>query len=80
MPIYKCHLKVWALKLGSVRIEDCGSAMLTPEDGAYARFRVDREYVDKFNPHAGGYYLDSGNGLKSFKPAVEFESGYTLTT
>jgi hypothetical protein len=51
--------------------------VIVPEDERYARFCVDREYFNKHQPKAGGYYVVYADGYKSFSPAEAFESGYT---
>lgn len=89
MPKYKCIKEVWALKIESIEFdsdiarkqdnrETDGSAVITPEDTRYAPFRVDRDYVTKHNPIAGGYYVVYKGGYKSFSPADAFEEGYIL--
>jgi hypothetical protein len=89
MPRYKCHKEVWALKIAQViRVQfrqmmmDSRKAVsrccvIVPEDQRYARFCVDRAYVEKHKPEAGGYYVVYDDGYKSFSPAAAFEEGYT---
>ncbi len=82
MPEYKSHKKVWALKICEVASnatqeqESDGGAILCVEAG-YAPIHVDREYVAKHKPEAGGYYVVYADGYKSFSPAKAFEEGYT---
>jgi len=86
MPKYKCHKEVWALKISAIDFdrdtartenrETDGSAMITPAEKGYASFKVDRDYVHKHNPQAGGYYVVYEDGYKSFSPAKAFEDGY----
>ena len=89
MPRYQCHKKVWALKIAAIarpgdRLTDGvstvtgGGALITPADAGYAPFGVDAEYVQKHNPHVGGYYVVYEDGYTSFSPAAAFEEGYTL--
>ena len=89
MPRYKCYKEVWALKIKDIVFdyqlaklegnrETDGSAKIYPEDGAYAPFRVDHEYVSKHKPQVGGYYVVYKDGYKSFSPAEAFEKGYAL--
>lgn len=84
MPRYKCHKKVYALKIADVEDptlpgnETDGSRIIHPVDARYASFRVDHEYVRKHKPQPGGYYVVYADGYKSFSPADAFESGYTL--
>lgn len=94
MPKYKCHKEVWALKIAEIELdkdlnsklkeqaprETDGSAVITPEDKRYARFRVSAEYLKKHNPQVGGYYVVYKDGYKSFSPAEAFESGYAKIT
>lgn len=84
MPRYKCHKEVHALKIAELRStavdgnESDGTLQLVPEDQRYAPFVLDREYVHKHKPVAGGYYVVYADGYKSFSPAAAFEDGYTL--
>lgn len=87
MPKYRSHKEVWALKITDVKRdtdlaveegrETDGSATLFFEDTQYAPIKVDREYVRKHNPQAGGYYVVYADGYKSWSPSEAFESGYT---
>lgn len=88
MPRYKSHKEVWALKIAKVEPsagdhaaapdgETDGGAIITPAEEGYAPFRVDREYVRKHEPKAGGYYVVYADGYKSWSPAEAFEAGYT---
>lgn len=85
LPHYQCHKKVWALKISKIvrdgageDRESDGSAMITPVENGYAPFKVDRDYMHKHKPEAGGYYVVYDDGYKSFSPANAFEEGYTL--
>jgi len=88
MPKYKCHKEVYALKIDGIMLdsenakienrETDGSAMITPVESGYAPFRIDQEYLQKHNPHVGGYYVVYADGYKSYSPAQAFEAGYTL--
>ncbi len=87
LPRYKCHKEVWALKIKAIAFdvdladaagrETDGSAMITPDEPSYAPFRVDREYLKKHRPSAGGYYVRYADNYESFSPATAFEEGYT---
>ena len=86
VPCYQSHKKVWALKLREVHLnsdaagpneETDGSAILVPAESGFAPFRVDREYVQKHNPAAGGYFVQYKDGYKSWSPAEAFEEGHT---
>lgn len=87
MPKYKCHKEVWALKIKSIasdsdkareeQRETDGTAIITPEESAYAPLKVDANYMHKHNPEVGGYYVVYADGYKSFSPAKAFEDGYS---
>ena len=86
MPRYQCHKQVWALKIESIELVRVPStegqgelvgAFITPVEEGYTPFRVDREYVQKHEPQAGGYYVVYKDGYASFSPAQAFEEGYT---
>lgn len=79
MPKYKCHKEVWALKIRMVKQQDPhdGSAFLEIEGDGYAPILVDKEYMDKHKPEAGGYYVVYKDGYKSFSPALAFDDGYS---
>lgn len=82
MPRYKCHKKVWAMKIADVidptvdGNESDGTRILTIADAGYAPIRVPRDFVRKHNPQPGGYYVVYEDGYASFSPAGAFESGY----
>lgn len=78
MPRYKCHKRVWALKIqGISRSEETGRALIYPVELGYAPIEVTEEYLQKHQPKSGGYYVVYEDGYKSFSPAEAFESGYT---
>lgn len=84
MPRYQCHKQVWALKIKEVidptepGNESDGTRIIVPEEKEYAPFRVHREYVQKHNLQAGGYYVVYADGYMSFSPAEAFEGGYQM--
>ena len=85
MPKYQSHKQVWALKIKAIikdgegeERETDGSAMITPEEEGYAPFKVDGEYMWKYKPQVGGYYVVYQGGYKSFCPAPKFEEDNTL--
>lgn len=84
MPRYVCHKEVHALKIKEVfdptgpNEESDGRRILRFENPGYGPFFVSREYVQKHNPVAGGYYVVYADGYESFSPAKAFEDGYTL--
>lgn len=83
MPKYQSHKEVWALKIADIRDdtpsgqESDGSRTIVPADEGYAPFQVNRAYMQKHEPQAGGYYVVYQDGYKSWSPAEVFESGYT---
>lgn len=88
MPRYKCHKKVWALKILSIELDSVkaqsenretdGSAVITPANAGYAPFRIEHDYIHKHKPEVGGYYVVYADGYKSFSPVKAFEDGYSL--
>ncbi len=81
-PQYKCHKRVWALKIRSItkKAEGLapGRAWFCPEGERYSRFSVTAEYMKKHEPQVGGYWVLYEDGYESFSPADVFERGYTL--
>jgi hypothetical protein len=78
MPKYLCSKEVWALKIERVDINHQGKALLLIEDEGFAPVEVSKDYVNKHQPEAGGYYVVYSGGYESFSPADAFESGYQL--
>lgn len=81
MPRYRCHKEVWALKIAAIGYHGDSAngvtgARITPVDAGYAPFEVDGAYMQKHQPHVGGYYVVYKDGYKSFSPAQAFEEGY----
>lgn len=73
MPKYRCHKEVWALKIAEV-----DGFMLRFTDESYEPIYVGPQFVDKYNPRAGGYLVQYADGYRSYSPAKAFEEGYTL--
>jgi hypothetical protein len=83
MPQYRCHKKVWALKIGELREPVAGDpiemhSVLVPADALYAAFGLTGEYMAKHKPQAGGYWVQYEDGYESYSPAKAFEEGYAL--
>ena len=78
MPKYRSHKEVHALKILAVQddLDPDGGRTIVPADEGFAPFCVDREYVQKHSPQAGGYYVVYQDGYKSWSPAEAFENGY----
>ncbi len=77
-PKYKCHKVVRALKIIMVNRMENGGAILVFANMDYEAILVDKEYVEKHNPLAGGYFVVYDDDYLSFSPAKPFEAGYTL--
>jgi hypothetical protein len=77
MPKYECHKTVHALKIREVTEVPSGGALIVPEDARYAALDVEADWVQKYSPEAGGYYVVYEDGYKSYSPATAFENGYT---
>lgn len=75
---YRCHKEVWALKIEGTVLRLNGDMTITPENDEYAPFNVSAEYVEKYNPVPGGYWVRYEDGYESFSPLDVFEDGYTL--
>lgn len=81
MPIYKCHKKVWALKIDRIKprrpddVQD--GALLIHPVGLFAPFWMDGDWCAKHKPEEGGYYVQYEDGYTSYSPAKAFEDGYT---
>lgn len=79
LPIYTCHKRVRAMKLGKVMYKpDAAGVYLMPAQGGYAPVSVSVQYFTKHEPKAGGYYIVYEDGYESFSPAEAFEQGYSL--
>lgn len=78
MKTYKSHKTVKALKIG--RMEgplEGGEFLLFCADEPNCYQLVDRAFMEKHLPHAGGYFVEYGDGYQSFSPARAFEEGYS---
>ena len=73
MPRYKCHKRVWALKIAAVERE-----ILRFVEERYAPRYVGLSYVSKHSPEPGGYFVVYHDGYQSYSPAKAFEEGYDL--
>lgn len=81
LPKYRCHKEVWAFKIEEVLLDDPdlhnGAHLYGVND---ENLDVNKEYLDKHKPEAGGYFVLYEGGYRSYSPADAFESGYTLIT
>jgi hypothetical protein len=78
MPKYKCHKEVWALKIAGISLpqNEAGSAELGFEQ-SFAPILMPKDWLDRYNPEVGGYYVVYKDGYSSYSPAKAFEEGYT---
>lgn len=80
LPSYKCHKEVQAFKIRSFRTIKIGGPernFLVSTDERHAPVEVSQAWLDNYQPHAGGYYVQD-NDCGFFTPAREFEQGHTL--
>jgi hypothetical protein len=60
-----------------------GGCVFYPEDDEEEPLFLSAKYMQKHNPHVGGYYVahEDGTGgfYETFSPAEAFEDGYTRT-
>jgi hypothetical protein len=84
LPLYQCHKKVRAAKIGSIAQHGqtgAASLDLVMPEGVGERFLsvdVTAEWMARFKPETGGYYVVYQDGYASFSPAKAFEEGYEL--
>lgn len=85
LPRYRSYKTVWALKIADIQQSpadelstvDGGTWRLIPVNPGYGHITVPHSYVQKHQPHVGGYYVEYIDGYQSFSPAKAFEEGYT---
>jgi len=70
LPQYECYKKVHAAKItvieeGVMVFGDIGGSICIGED-----------WIERFKPEVGGYYVVYKDGYTSFSPAKAFEEGY----
>lgn len=86
LPQYKCHKRVWALKIKSIeehlQVKLCGVvqheayAVINFEDARFSPITWDINFPGVSKPEAGWYYVVYEDGYRSFSPEASFESGY----
>lgn len=77
LPRYQCHKQVWALKIKQI-IPNPRGQELHFENERYAPIEVNDDWVNKYSPRAGGYFVVYKGGYQSYSPASAFEEGYRL--
>ena len=90
LPQYRCHKKVWALRIKRIESIDVmekgkpqtsiptGAKSLVFANESFLPRAVSADWVSKHNPVDGGYWVQYPDGYESFSPAKAFEDGYTL--
>ena len=74
MKTYKCHKQVKAFKISDIKlIEDSIYNLVGSNDIVTVR----EDFMQKFKPEVGGYYVLYKDGYQSYSPAEPFEEGYT---
>ena len=74
MKTYKCHKQVKAFKISDIKlIEDSIYNLIGSNDIVMVR----EDFMQKFKPEVGGYYVLYNDGYQSYSPAEPFEEGYT---
>ena len=74
MKTYKCHKQVKAFKISDIKlIEDSIYNLVGSNDIVMVR----EDFMQKFKPEVGGYYVLYNDGYQSYSPAEPFEEGYT---
>lgn len=78
-PSYKCHKVVTAIKIAGIELMKDGSAIITPENGAFEKFQTVAGFGQLFkgSEQDFGYYVEYPDGYASWSPTVAFEEGYT---
>jgi hypothetical protein len=77
LPLYQCHKRVQAIKIKRIYRTYYG-ARLIPEDSNYVPVFVSHDYIKKYSPKIGGYFVRYYGGYEAYSPAKAFEEGYSL--
>ena len=80
LPVYQCHKKVHALKIGDIEIFDGQTAVIKPANPEYAEFRTVPGWAARYKGARSdpGYYVVYEDGYTSWSPTQAFERGYSL--
>lgn len=73
LPVYRSHKKVQALQIKEVHLEN---GTLTFVREGYKPLTIDRDWIIRFAPFSGGYYVKYADGYESFSPKEQFEADY----
>lgn len=78
LPRYRCHKEVQAAKILSILTDSrFGEGYRTFVLEGAEPIHVKPEWMERYKPEAGGYFVRYHDGYTSFSPAAAFESGYT---
>jgi hypothetical protein len=81
LPRWKCHKEVRAFKIAKVWMgESTGIWYLFSSESGVGPIVVPNEYIERYKPEQGGYYVRYADGYESFSPTKAFEEGYTRLT
>ena len=73
MKTYKCHKQVKAFKISDIKLIEDSIYII----GSNEIVMVREDFMQKFKPEVGGYYVLYNDGYQSYSPAEPFEEGYT---
>lgn len=76
LPKYECHKYIWALQIKRIDPTADGGAIITPVEGGFAPFHIDADYLDKYRPVVGGYYVVDADENGCFLSEAEFQRDY----
>jgi hypothetical protein len=82
LPVYLCHKKVRALKIGDIEIFEGQVAIIVPENTNYPSFTTEQGWASRYKGSRSdpGYYVVYDDGYTSWSPTEAFESGYSLAS
>lgn len=82
---YKCHMVVQASKIVDIKylrtdsgrfLSGWATLILCGRDGESFEEDVDSDWIDKYEPEVGGYFVICDDGDTSFVSREVFEKGY----
>lgn len=77
LPLYLCHKRVRACKIAAITRTAAGWTIESAEP-FLDRIPVTADYVTKYQPAPGGYFLAYEDGYRGYSTPAAFESGYAL--
>jgi len=78
MPRYNSRRQAWALKITGFSTRSCSEVYLLTDDERLPLIVVDDEYMTRYRPGIGGYFVMYSDGSQSYSSAKRFEAGYVL--